>query len=115
MLLQNKLTDAEPHIHAGFKLIEGTAFSPWEVMIAYANYLWYTDDYERCAPIVARMALDLETVEQGEVINNKYFLRPLMYRVREQLGEPSWQETLTAAEKMTLNQQFEEAIETWKL
>ncbi|MEM8859155.1 MAG: tetratricopeptide repeat protein, partial [Chloroflexota bacterium] len=111
-ILQGEVVKARPYVTKSLQSIEETAFSPWAAMIAYANYLWCTNQTEACARITATMSKELKTVERGEAINNQYFLRPLIYRVKESLGEQAWEAILTEANDVNLKQHYQKALQS---
>ncbi|MEM8863682.1 MAG: hypothetical protein AAGD96_35685, partial [Chloroflexota bacterium] len=109
-LMDGDVDGARPHIVQSLETLQGSVFQPWATMMVYANYLWHLGDLEACAPIVATMSIEFEQMERGEAVNNHYFLRPLIYRVKQKLGETNWQSALKAAEGVLLKDHFEQAI-----
>ncbi len=109
-LMDGDVDGARPHIVESLKTLQGSVYQPWATMMVYANYLWHLGDLEVCAPIVATMSNELEQMERGEAVNNHYFLRPLIYRVKQNLGDEDWEATAKAAESVSLKDHFEKAI-----
>jgi predicted ATPase/DNA-binding CsgD family transcriptional regulator len=113
-LLQGKIAKAKPHISQAIAANIDTSFDPWTAMTAYASVLWYAEDLTACLPIAAVMSRQLEEVGRGSVILNKYFLRPLLYRLQERIGDKAWQAARDTTTDITVEHLFTEISSTYQ-
>ena len=107
-LIQGKIKQAFPHIRQAIETSQNTNVNPWMTITAYANYLWYQGNYESCFPIVAVLSNKIESSDHNYLINNKYFLRPLIYRIQQKIGAKAWQQMLTETQNVNIKTLFKE-------
>ena len=94
-LLQNNLADARLFLQKAFDAIKHSKSQPALLIIIYANYLWHKRESDACVPIVATMVgQELSTYVGSNLIINNYIFQPLVYRVRQQIGDEAWQHAL---------------------
>jgi len=112
-LLQNNLNDAYLSIEKGLEHFKKEITSPFMIIIAYASYLWHTQDITTCLPLVAFISQQQLKVYSGsEKIINQYFLQPLIYRVQQHVGDETWQQAVSETQDLTLEQVTQAIIDT---
>jgi len=111
-LLQKNLTDARQSILKGFEVAKTHNSQPSILIIAYANYLWYSDELDKCMPIVATLAQQpLNTYSTSDTTVHNYFLQPLIYRIQQSIGDKAWQHALNLASAKTIVQVFQDIVD----
>lgn len=107
-LVQKQAQKAKHYILKALLTDTMTIQSPWVSIIAYANFLWYEDDFDFCLPVTVILFRYMNTV--NEPVVNKYFLEPLIYRVQQEIGSDAWQHALDVTKDVTIEQQFQVII-----
>lgn len=114
-LMQGQIESALPHIHQAIDAVRETEQDPFSSMMAYANYLWYAGEVDACVPIAAVLSVYLEQSERGDVLSNRFFFHPLIYRVQQKIGSAAWQDALAAASKSTVEEVFQEMVRNHRI
>ena len=109
-LIQGKSKQAFPYIQRAIETSRDTHINPWMSITAYASYLWHQGNYTACVPIVAVLFNEIESTERDYSFNNKYFLRPLIYRVQQKIGGQAWQDAVDTAQDSTIKQVFQDIV-----
>ena len=109
-LLQNNLAEARLAIFKGLEVARQKQSSPSILLLAYANLLWHQGD-SGCVPIVATLAQqNMPTYSSGPTVVKNHFLQPLIYRLRQQMSDESWQHALTQTANVTIEQALERVL-----
>lgn len=104
-LLQNNPTDARHLLQKGIEAIAKDQSQPTLLIIVYANYLWYKRELDACVPIVATIAgRELKTYVGSNLIINNYLVQPLVYRIRQHIGDETWQQAIEKRAGVTFEQ-----------
>lgn len=107
-LLQKQVQKAKPYIVNALLIDITTIHPPWASIITYANFLWYDNDFDSCLPITAILFRHMNDI--NEPLVNKYFLEPLIYRVRQHIDDDAWQETLHLTKEVTIEQLLQDVV-----
>ena len=111
-LLQGNPDEARLCLLRGIDSLQLNHSQPTLLMIVYANYLWGKDKLDDCVPIVAVLSgREINTYVGSNVIINNFLLQPLIYRVRQQIGDDAWQEAIDKTAGVTFEQMVQEIIE----
>jgi len=104
-LLQNNLTDARHCLQKGVDSLQQDQSQPATLVLAYANYLWSIGESDTCISIVAVLSgRKLNAYIGNDAIINNFFLQPLIYRIRQHVGEVEWQQVVNKTVEVTLEQ-----------
>lgn len=106
--IQKKIIQSLPHIVDGIKAVENSGHVPWISLMAYANVLWQKRMASECVPITAALLHYTEQVRHQSEFNEKYFLYPIIYRVKNRIGEEAWLEAYQAQANVTIAQVVED-------
>ncbi|MEM7799174.1 MAG: tetratricopeptide repeat protein [Chloroflexota bacterium] len=109
-LLTEQIKQAEQQIYQAIRSKHKTHFESWPAMIAYGNLLWQQKEYATATTIAAALEQDLAQQSKQNPITIKYFLKPLVYRVQQRVGEKAWQVALDQAAGMTIEQLVQEMV-----
>ena len=109
-LTQGQIEESKPHIRQAVEVNYNSEFDPRISVTAYANYLWYRGQYDDCVSIVAVLSHELGESDYGYTFSNQYFLRPLIYRMKEKIGEEAWQDAVATAADITIQQVFQKIV-----
>jgi predicted ATPase/DNA-binding CsgD family transcriptional regulator len=103
-LVQAKSDRALPYIVKAFDTSGNTIFFPWTAATAFAVYSFQKDDLSASVPIAAVLHREIEVIAGVQPIVTKYFLQPLIYRIKQQIGEKAWQDAIAARANITIDQ-----------
>ncbi|MEO1288776.1 MAG: hypothetical protein AAFV93_13490, partial [Chloroflexota bacterium] len=109
-LLQGKHTQAKDHLLQGIKAIRHTDLNPWASIIVYANYLWFTQQYEKCTSMTVVMSHHIDALDTDYQFMNRYFTRPLIFRVQNHLGDDAWQQVQYELQGITIDEIFQDVL-----
>ena len=107
-LTQQQPEYAKPYVIQALQSHKQTTTSGWLCIVAYVNYLWYMDQIDSC---ISMAAITIHHLDHDD-LHDKYFLQPLYYRIQKQIGEETWQNTLDAAEGITIEQLYQGIMNT---
>jgi predicted ATPase/DNA-binding CsgD family transcriptional regulator len=109
-LLQEQPEYAKPYVMQALQAHKKITTFSWLCIVAYVNYLWYMGQIDSCLSIAA---ITIHHLDHDD-LHNKYFLQPLYYRIQKQIGEAAWKKAVDEAEGITIEQLFQNIIETTK-
>ena len=110
-LLTQRIEQAEPHIYQSMRAPQATDFERWFSFVAYGTLLWHRKDLATCSQIAAVLEWDLAGGERRDRLSIKYFLKPLIYRVQQALGEVAWKQMLEQTADVIFQPFVQEMVE----
>lgn len=110
-LLQNNQTDARRSLQKAIDTITKDSNSTL-LIITYANYLWYKRALPDCVRIVSAIAdKKLKTYLGNHLIINNFLLQPLVYRVRNHIGDDAWEQAVEQSAGVTMEQLLQDILD----
>lgn len=112
-LLQNNEEEACDCLQKGIDNLQHNQEQPATLLLAYANYLWYMDERDQCMTIAAALSQRKFSSYLGNTaMIRDILLQPLVYRIRQRIGDAGWQQLVAENADVTLPQLVQHITQT---
>jgi tetratricopeptide (TPR) repeat protein len=111
-ILQNNLDLSMSYITQSIEFGMNMSMTPWTTLTALANYFWYKDDFVGSISLAVYLSERTKSDGAGYTIVNSYFLNPLVYRIKQKLGDDAWEEAINKTKEISAEQLMGDIRET---